>query len=63
MLFAEINRVRGHVLHLGIDSEPLQLPEPVGPVVTLQEKLTVPVKDHPDVSVIFTVCCLASSDD
>jgi hypothetical protein len=49
-ILTEINRVRGNVLHLGIDSsEPLQLPEPSGPVVTLQEKLVVPVKDHPDV--------------
>jgi len=48
ILDEEINRVRCSVLHVGIDTEPLLLPEPVGTVVTLQEKLTVPAKDHPD---------------
>ena len=30
--------------------DPLNLPDTQGPVVTLQEKLFVPVKEHPDVS-------------
>lgn len=30
--------------------EPLQLPEPDGETVTLNEKVYVPVKEHPDVS-------------
>lgn len=33
-----------------VDRRPLELPEPVGPMVYLQEKLFVPVKDYPDVS-------------
>lgn len=34
-----------------VDKHPLELPEPVGPIVHLQEKLFVPVKEYPDVSV------------
>lgn len=49
--FAEIARVRGNLFHLsGTKTEPLELPEPIGPVVTLSEKVYVPVKEHPDVS-------------
>lgn len=33
-----------------VDRHPLELPEPVGPIVHLQEKLFVPVKEYPDVS-------------
>lgn len=33
-----------------VDKHPLELPEPVGPIVHLQEKLFVPVKEYPDVS-------------
>lgn len=32
-----------------------ELPDAVGPIVQLQEKLYVPVKEYPDVS---TFCCL-----
>ena len=50
-LFVEISRVRGNLFHLsGVKSEPLELPEACGPVVTLSEKVYVPVKEHPDVS-------------
>lgn len=34
-----------------VDKHPLELPEPVGPIVHLQEKLFVPVKEYPDVSI------------
>lgn len=37
-----------------VDKHPLELPEPVGPIVHLQEKLFVPVKEYPDVSVTIT---------
>jgi len=46
---AEISRVRGSVLSFSGDSDALELPEPVGPTVTLSEKLTIPVKEHPEV--------------
>ncbi|KPP62712.1 hypothetical protein Z043_119084 [Scleropages formosus] len=34
-----------------VDKHPLELPEPVGPVIHLQEKLFVPVKEYPDCDV------------
>ena len=37
-----------------VDRHPLELPEPMGPIVHLQEKLFVPVKEYPDVSSCFT---------
>ncbi|KAK7480751.1 hypothetical protein BaRGS_00028012, partial [Batillaria attramentaria] len=45
--YREINRVRVALFHHQGKKE-LNLPEPHGPVVTLSEKLFVPVKDHPD---------------
>lgn len=36
-----------------VDRQPLELPEPLGPIVHLQEKLFVPVKEYPDVSIWF----------
>jgi len=60
---AEISRVRGSVLSFsGGEFDALDLPEAVGPVVTLSEKLTIPVKEHPEVFMItasnyMTVCC------
>ena len=48
---SEINKVRGNLFHFATNKEPLSLPEPVGPVVTLSEKLYVPIKDYPDVSI------------
>jgi len=48
-LIAEISRVRGSVLSFSDDSDALDLPEAIGPVVTLSEKLTIPVKEHPEV--------------
>jgi protein quaking len=45
----EISRVRVNLFQLG-SKESICLPEPVGPVLQLNEKLYVPVKDHPEVS-------------
>lgn len=48
ILDEEINRVRLHLFHQNANKEPLHLPEENGPVVTLTEKLYVPVKDFPE---------------
>ena len=49
--FIEIARVRASLFQInGVRKEPLQLPEPDGETVTLNEKVYVPVKEHPDVS-------------
>jgi hypothetical protein len=51
LLFSEIARVRASLFQInGVRKEPLQLPEPDGETVTLNEKVYVPVKEHPDVS-------------
>lgn len=51
-LFTEIARVRASLFQInGVKKEPLVLPEPEGPVTTLTEKVYVPVKEHPDVSI------------
>ncbi|ROL41562.1 Protein quaking-A [Anabarilius grahami] len=34
-----------------VDKHPLELPEAVGPIVHLQEKLFVPVKEYPDAGI------------
>ena len=47
--FAEINKVR--VTLFNLEKKPLSLPDEEGPKITLTEKLFVPVKEHPDVSV------------
>lgn len=53
LLFSEIARVRASLFQInGVRKEPLQLPEPDGETVTLNEKVYVPVKEHPDVSQI-----------
>lgn len=41
-----------------VDRPPLELPEPVGAIVHLQEKLFVPVKEYPDVSANNTSAAL-----
>lgn len=55
---SEINRVRkdmySDTVNGLVDKHPLELPEPVGPIVHLQEKLFVPVKEYPDVSTTRT---------
>ncbi|CAL1528911.1 unnamed protein product [Lymnaea stagnalis] len=48
ILDEEINRVRLSLFHHQGKREILDLPEPLGPVVQLQEKLFVPVKEYPD---------------
>lgn len=49
--FAEIAKVRASLFQInGVRKEPLTLPEPDGETVTLNEKVYVPVKEHPDVS-------------
>lgn len=63
---SEINRVRkdmySDTVNGLVDRHPLELPEPMGPIVHLQEKLFVPVKEYPDVSSWFihlTLCQLS----
>jgi len=48
LLDEEINKVRGSLFHFTTNKEPLTLPEPVGPVVSMSEKLFVPAKEHPE---------------
>ena len=48
-VFAEINRVRSSLFY-NQNKKELSLPDAQGPAVNLQEKLYVPVKEHPDVS-------------
>lgn len=51
---AEIAKVRASLFQInGVKKEPLVLPDPDGPVTTLTEKVYVPVKEHPDVSIFF----------
>ena len=52
-MFSEINKVRGNLFHISTNKEPLQLPDQFGTLVTLSEKLHVPVKDYPDVSIVI----------
>lgn len=53
-MFAEITRVRKDMYNDTVsglvDKHPLELPDAHGPIVHLQEKLFVPVKEYPDVS-------------
>jgi len=48
ILDEEINRVRGGLFHVNGVKDVLRLPDPVGPVVSLSEKLFVPVHEYPD---------------
>jgi len=48
LLDEEINKVRGNLFHITTSKEPMPLPDAHGPVITLSEKLFVPVKEHPD---------------
>lgn len=63
-VFSEINRVRkdmySDTVNGLVDKHPLELPEPMGPIVHLQEKLFVPVKEYPDVSET-AVCYIANN--
>ena len=50
--FAEISKVRASLFQInGIKKEPLKLPDAEGTPMTLNEKVYVPVKEHPDVSI------------
>ncbi|XP_034113668.1 protein held out wings isoform X4 [Drosophila nasuta] len=49
LLDEEIARVRASLFQInGVKKEPLTLPEPEGAMVTLNEKVYVPVREHPD---------------
>jgi protein quaking len=49
LLDDEIAKVRASLFQInGVRKEPLSLPEPEGQPVTLNEKVYVPVKEHPD---------------
>lgn len=54
LLVSEISRVRkdmyNDTLNGSTDKRSSELPDAVGPIVQLQEKLYVPVKEYPDVS-------------
>lgn len=51
--FLEIAKVRASLFQInGVKKEPLQLPEPDGVPVTLNEKVYVPIREHPDVSTV-----------
>ena len=50
--FSEIGKVRGNLFQInGKKQEPLSLPEAAGAPVTLSEKVYVPIKEYPDVSI------------
>lgn len=59
LLLTEISRVRkdmyNDTLNGSTEKRSAELPDAVGPIVQLQEKLYVPVKEYPDVSIF---CCL-----
>lgn len=62
LFVSEINRVRLQLFHhKGNGRIPLDLPEPIGPVQTISEKLYVPVKEHPDVSIKHYISYLRTS--
>lgn len=55
-MFSEIAKVRASLFQInGVKKEPLILPEAEGVVTTLTEKVYVPVKEHPDVSILFAL--------
>lgn len=50
----EIAKVRASLFQInGVRKEPLKLPEADGVALTMNEKVYVPVKEHPDVSNFF----------
>ena len=54
--FPEIGKVRGNLFQInGYVKEPLILPEGSGPPVIHSEKVYVPVKEHPDVSIFIFI--------
>merc|ERR1712032_144724 len=56
LLDDEIGKVRGNLFQInGYVKEPLILPEGSGPPVIHSEKVYVPVKEHPDVSIFISL--------
>ena len=56
----EIGKVRGNLFQInGKKTEPLVLPDANGAIVSLSEKVYVPLKDHPDVSLTLVPLTLA----
>ena len=54
--FSEIGKVRGNLFQInGKKTDPLVLPDASGPPVTLSEKVYVPIKEYPEVKLIFVV--------
>jgi len=54
-LFSEIGKVRGNLFQInGKKNEPLVLPDAAGASITLSEKVYVPIKEFPDVSLTCT---------
>ena len=50
-IILEIGKVRGNLFQInGRQKEPLSLPSAEGNMLTLSEKIYVPIKEHPDVS-------------
>jgi hypothetical protein len=59
LVFPEIAKVRSSLFQInGAKKDPLVLPDAEGTPTTLTEKVYVPVKEHPDVS-MHTSPCLA----
>jgi len=54
-IFLEIRRVRGNVFCIS-GAESLHLPEPLGPVVTLCEKIIIPTREFPEVCMFSAGC-------
>ncbi|EYB82271.1 hypothetical protein Y032_0363g3530 [Ancylostoma ceylanicum] len=48
LLSEEISRVRGALFQTEFVTEPFDLPEPIGDVVTITEKIYVPKREYPD---------------
>lgn len=62
LFIAEIARVRASLFQInGVKKEPLNLPDPEGPTVSLNEKVYVPVREHPDVSIQIRAFFTSSS--
>ena len=59
VFFIEIIKVRSVLFQNG-EKQPLELPPPQGPTVTLTEKVYVPVKDHPEVRLLLITCFILS---
>ena len=55
IFFSEIGKVRNNLFQInGYVKEPLSLPDPVGAPIIHTEKVYVPVKEHPEVSVLLS---------